>query len=181
MKSNVSDLKTRIVSEFALILHPKPDQINPYPCCPEHDGMTEWFQAHTWKDFQKELEKGTLDSEFMPFEPEGYKYFLPGVLLYTLESYEIQKEKIWEWKIISGITCAPISNWIEVLIPLFEEPYITNFQKIRKIFNNNQIKIIRQYLSYFDNVSPIEEEEFRKDIRKALREFWVEEIINGNN
>ena len=117
----------------------------------------------------------------MPFEPEGYRYFLPAVLLYTLESYEIQKEKIWEWKILSGVTCAPIANWIGVLIPIFEEPYLINYQEKRKILTNNQIKIIRKYLSYFDNVSPIEEEEFRKNIQRALREFWVEEIIKGNN
>ena len=108
MTTNIFDLKTRIAREFALTPHPSPDRINPYPCCTEHDKMTEWFQRHTWEDFQVELEKGTLDSEFMPSDPEGYIYFLPSVLLYTLESYEAQTDKIWEWNVISGITCSPI-------------------------------------------------------------------------
>ncbi|MFN8381525.1 MAG: hypothetical protein U0V02_06280 [Anaerolineales bacterium] len=174
MATNIFDLKTRIVSEFGFLSHPKPDQINPYPCCIEHDAMTEWFQKHTWKDFQEELKKGTLDSEFMPNEPEGYIYFLPAVLLYTLESYEIHAENIWEWKTISETTCAPISYWITVLIPVFNKPIIANYQEKRKKFNHNQIKVIQDYLSFFIDVSPDEEANFKKDARIAIQELWNE-------
>jgi hypothetical protein len=168
----IENLKESIIREFSIVPHPKPDQINPYPCCPEHDGMTEWLRIHTWQEFKEELEKDTLDSEFMPSEPEGFIYFLPAVLLYTLESYEKEKENIWDWKIISGISCAPISNWIEVLIPLFDNPNAQTYIKIRSMLNEKQVKVIENYLSYFRDISPKDEEAFRNHIQKALIEIW---------
>jgi hypothetical protein len=168
----ILDLKESIIREFSIIPRPKPDKINPYPCCPEHDGMTEWFRNHDWKDFKKELEKDTLDSEFMPSEPEGFIYFLPAVLLYTLESYEKKKEKLWEWSTIEGISCAPISNWIEVLIPLFDDPNVQNYIEIRSLLNDKQVKLNGKYLSFFRDVSPKDEEAFRNNIQKALIEIW---------
>ena len=170
---NIFEFNEKIDRVFSLIPHPKPDRINPYPCCPDHDGMTDWYREHTWREFQKLLEEDTLDSEFMPTYPEAFIYFLPAVLRYTLESYEMKKDNIWEWVIKAGITCRPISDWIEVLVPLFEEPYLTDIKEIRKSLEPEQIKIITEYLLFFLAVSPFEQEQFKNEIRRALNEVWL--------
>jgi hypothetical protein len=174
MVMNILEFNNKIAKVFSLIPHPKPDRINPYPCCTDHDIMTDWYREHTWQEFQKLLEEDTLDPEFMPTYPDAYIYFLPAVLRYTLESYEIKKDNIWEWVSNGKITCRPIADWIKVLVPLFEEPYLTDIKDICKILEPEQIKVISDYLSFFLEVSPIEQEQFRKDIRRALNEVWLE-------
>jgi hypothetical protein len=171
---NIFEFSEKIVRVFSIIPHPKPDRVNPYPCCPDHDFMTDWYRGHTWQEFQKPLEEGTLDSEFMPTYPEAFIYFLPSVLRYTLESYETKNDNIWEWVTNADITCRPIADWIEVLVPLFEEPYLTDIKEIRKSLEPEQIKIISEYLLFFLEVSPMEREQFRNDIRRTLEEVWLE-------
>jgi hypothetical protein len=163
----------KIDRAFSPVPHPAPDKINPYPCCPDHDGMTEWFRAHTRRESQELLKEGTLDSEFMPSEPEAFIYFLPAVLRYALEAHESQRDQIWEWKEISGITCAPVSHWIEVLVPLWEEPFLADFLEIRERCTPEQRNVIVEYLEYFLRASPVEQDGFRENIQRALQNVWA--------
>lgn len=180
IEKTVLSIKENIAKSFSSIGRPSSyRRINPYPCCPDHDSMTEWYASHTWQEFEDILKEGTLDSEFMPREPDGYVYFLPAVLRYTLEAYEEKREQIWNLAYIEKddvhkVTCAPISDWIRVLIPLYDQlDYRVKFNDVIARLENEQTKIIVEYLSFFLTVCPYREERFRNDIKRALDEVWL--------
>jgi hypothetical protein len=172
MEGDVSRLKEQIVRAFSPVPHPAPDRINPYPCCDDHDRMTEWYREHTCEEFLRELGTGTLDAEFMPYEQEGFVYFLPAVLLYTLDCFAARGEAIWESSVTSGIGCSPVSNWIEVLIPLWDDQSRARYAAIKETLTQPQLQAVRDYLSFFRDVSPADEERFREDIQRTLIETW---------
>jgi hypothetical protein len=172
---DVVRLREEISRAFAPVPHPGADEINPCPCCPDHDAMTAWWGVHTWQDFEAALEAGTLDSEFMPSLPAGYQYFLPAVLRYTLGAYSRDGDGIWESTSVRGACCGPVASWIDkVLVPVFADPHITDFKENVRRLDLAQRAVAAECLTFFLERCPDEEGRFREDLRRALVEVWSE-------
>lgn len=77
-------LKQKVTSSFANVAYPK-DEIAPHDC-DECRGVRKAFANQNWKTINSKILEENYDK--LPlFSPEGFHYFLPAFLIYSLTDF----------------------------------------------------------------------------------------------
>ncbi|MDX6270321.1 MAG: hypothetical protein QOD28_1544 [Acidobacteriota bacterium] len=120
-------LKQKILAAFGDVPRPDLSRIRQLGCCEEHDSDFDWYRQHSRQELEKEIAAPHFDRfEFFALHPVAYHYFVPGILLGTLEALVTTKESysLVEEDWIPNLT--PQKNHIEIFkqeyLPLFTAP-----------------------------------------------------------
>ncbi|MDQ1589642.1 MAG: hypothetical protein QOG71_269 [Pyrinomonadaceae bacterium] len=117
-------LKQKILAAFGDVPRPDLSRIRQLGCCEEHDSDFDWYRQHSWQELEKEIGAPHFDRiEFFALHPVAYHYFVPGILLGTLEAIVTTKES---YSLVE-------EDWIPNLTPrkshveIFEQEYLPLF------------------------------------------------------
>jgi hypothetical protein len=170
--AQIFNLKQEIQAVFGATEHPGTAQnIRDIPCCPDHDANALWLSQHTWVEFQNELEQNGGDPfEYSTLPPKAYLYFIPAVLLFTLDHLGLES--------LAGTPWQFIWDWPYVLIPILGTEDHTR-QAIAQyksqylpLFTRDQRSIIEHYLTLVCTLDRQEEHISAIEVQRALDEIW---------
>jgi len=158
----IDSVRTKIKQAFADVPRPDLRSILTLGCCEDHEADFEWYRHHSWQEFAEEISVGRLDSvEFFALHPVAYHYFVPGILMKTLES--IGKDVGWHG--FSG------KDWLGNLIPFkdraeeFRRDYLSHF-------NEQQIDAVASHLELFQRCLAEKRGYPDDDLARAINEVW---------
>lgn len=161
-------VRQKILEAFGDVPRPDLRAIRELGCCDEHDSDFDWYRQHTRQEFEKELSRDYLDRfEFRSLHPVAYHYFVPGLLLGTLESIVTDTDRdslcsAWEWAWVRNLlgSGSTAERFREEYLPLFTAPQRDAVASHLEFFNEWDAE--RQGYSSRDN----------KEVERSLNEVW---------
>jgi len=158
-------IKRKILEAFADVPRPDLTGIRELGCCEEHDEYFDWYRRHTRQELEKELSHDYLDRfEFFALHPVAYHYFVPGLLLGTLESIVTETDSdysdTWAWVRNLLGNGATAGRFREEYLPLFNAPQRDAVAGFLEFFNEWDME--REGYSSQDN----------KAVERSLSEVW---------
>jgi len=159
----IDSVRSRIEAAFANVERPDFRSILTLGCCEDHEEDFAWYRQHSWQELIEEIRTRWLDPfEFACLHPVAYHYFVPGVLLVTLESVG----KDVGWYSFGG------QDWLRNLmrdkdgIEAFRSNYVS-------CFTDQEIEAIASHLELFQR-AVIEKRGYPDDdLALAIDEVWV--------
>ena len=162
-----SDLiREKIVEAFGDVPRPDFRAIRALGCCAEHDSDFDWYRTHTWQELEKEITAAHFDVvQFGSLHPLAYHYFVPGVLLGTLESIVADTDDYHLWE----------RDWVGNLTPLKDR--VEHFKvEYLPLFNAPQRDAVASHLEFFNEWQVETRGYGDKDIERAISRIWRAEI-----
>lgn len=158
-------VRQSIVGAFESIRRPDLDALRPLGCCPDHEGDFEGYRHHSCREFMEGLPSERFDPfDFIAIKPPAYHYFVPGILLATLDSISSNPDELHLWE----------EMWVHALAPLKER--VESFkQEYLPLFSSSQRRAIADYLEWFNDWH-VQSEGYRdEDIARAVEAIWRDE------
>jgi hypothetical protein len=158
----IDTVKSKITQAFADVSRPDLRSIPTLGCCEDHEADFGWYRRHSWQELPNEVSAESLDwVEFSNLHPVAFHYFVPGVLMGTLESVG----KDVGWHTFSG------DLWLQNLIPSEDraEEFRRNYVSI---FSAQQIDAVASCLELFQRVLIEKRGYADDDLTRALNEIW---------
>ncbi|HYO98736.1 MAG TPA: hypothetical protein VER76_00820 [Pyrinomonadaceae bacterium] len=157
-------VKQKILEAFGDIPRPDLRAVRQLGCCKEHDGDFAWYREHTWQELEKEIKAEHFDVfQFGSLHPSAYHYFVPGLLLGTLESIVAD----------AGSQHLRLADWVRNLTPAKDRA--ANFrEKYLPLFTARQRDAVASHLEFF-NEREVERQGYSdndKEIERALCQVW---------
>lgn len=155
-------IRRKILEAFGDVPRPDLRAIRELGCCEEHDSDFDWYRQHSWQDLEKELKAEHFDVvQFNSLHPVAYHYFVPGLLLGTLESIvtETDDYHLWEGFWVGRLT--PLKDRVEH----FRETYLP-------LFTAEQRDAVASHLEFFNEWNVERQGYADKDIERALAQVW---------
>lgn len=164
---NRSDLvKQKILGAFGDVPRPNLKAIRELGCCSEHDSDFDWYRQHSWEELEKEITAEHFDVvQFGSLHPIAYHYFMPGLLLGTLESIlaDADSYDLWAWEWVRNLL-----RCLDSSAGRFREQYLP-------LFTAAQRDAVASYLEFF-NEWDVERDGYsdaeNRDVERALSEIW---------
>lgn len=159
----IDSVRSRIETAFASVERPDFRSILVLGCCADHEEDFAWYRQHSWQELVEKIRTDWLDPfEFSSLHPVAYHYFVPGVLLATLDS--VGKDVGWYG--FGG------QDWLRNLIPdkegteAFRRDYVS-------CFSDQEIEAIASQLDLFQR-AVIEKRGYPdEDLAHAANDVWV--------
>jgi hypothetical protein len=155
-------IRRKILEAFGDVPRPDLRTLRGLGCCEEHDADFDWYREHSWQDLEKEIRAEHFDVvQFGSLHPVAYHYFVPGVLLGTLESIVTDADDCHLWE----------RDWIGNLTPLKDGT--ERFRaKYLPLFTTEQRDAVASHLEFF-NEREVERRGYGdKYIERALARLW---------
>jgi hypothetical protein len=138
--AGLSAVRQKVMEAFDRVPRPDLSLIRPLGCCNEHEPDFQWYRQHSWQEFLEKLPSGRFDPfEFPTLNPAAYHYFVPGILLATLDSTgrNLDEPHLWE------------QDWVGALIPLKEntERFVLDYLPL---FDSPQREAVASHLELFN-------------------------------
>ena len=158
----IDTMRSRITQAFADVPRPDLRSIRTLGCCEDHEVDFEWYRYHSWQELPSEISAEGLDSiQFSSLHPVAFHYFVPGVLMGTLES--IGKDV--GWHSFGG------DDWLKTLIP-FEDRAEEFRRKYLSLFSPQQIDAVASHLELFQRCVVEKRGYPDEDLARAVAEIW---------
>ncbi|HWP44537.1 MAG TPA: hypothetical protein VNO14_14925 [Blastocatellia bacterium] len=161
----MSTIKQNVIEAFASVPRPDLMLVRPLRWSEEHESDFQWYRQHSWQEFSEELPSGRFDPfEFRSLNPLAYHYFVPGILLATFNSIEVNPDGLHLWE----------REWIGTLIPSrrcveeFKRDYLV-------LFTPQQRQAVVRHLEYYNSWHSEKEGYRDEEIEEAVRKVWWDE------
>lgn len=155
-------VRQKILEAFGDVPRPDLRAIRELGCCEEHDSDFDWYRTHTWQELEKEITAAHFDVvQFGSLHPLAYHYFVPGLLLGTLESIVADTDSLHLWE----------REWIGNLTPLkgserrFKENYLP-------LFTAPQRDAVASHLEFYNEWLVETRWYGDEDVERALALVW---------
>lgn len=164
-QAELNAVRQKVTEAFACVQRPDLSSVWPLGCCEEHEPDFQWYRRHTWQDFAEGLPSGRFDPfEFPTLHPAAYRYFVPGVLLATLDSISGNPDDPHLWE----------QDWVGTLTPLREkaERFIRDYLPF---FDSRQREAVASHLEFFNGWLAEVSGYGDADIERAASQIWRRE------
>ena len=159
----IDTVRSRIEAAFANVERPDFRSILTLGCCEDHEEDFAWYRQHSWQELVEKIRTDWLDPiKFSSLHPVAYHYFVPGVLLTTLDSVG----KNVGWYGFGG------QDWLRNLIPFkdrteaFRRDYVS-------CFSEQQIEAVVSQLELFQRAVVEQRGYLDDDLARAIDKVWV--------
>lgn len=164
-QAELNTVKQKAIRAFARVPRPDLSSIRPLGCCEEHEADFQWYRHHSWRDFAEELPSGRFDPfEFPSLNPAAYHYFVPGLLLATLDSIGGGPDEPHPWW----------QDWLGALAPLKK-----NAERFRldylPLFDSQQREAVVSHLELFNGWLSEKRGYGDRDVERAISQVWRHE------
>lgn len=161
----LNTVRQRVTEAFVRVPRPNLSSLRPLGCCEEHEPDFQWYRHHSWQDFAEELPSGRFDPfEFPSLNPAAYHYFVPGILLATLDSISGSPDDLHLWE----------QDWVGTLTPLKEntERFVRDYLPL---FDSQQREAVARHLELFNGWHAGKRGYGDEDIERAVGQVWRHE------
>jgi hypothetical protein len=164
-RAELDALRREVTAAFASVPRPDLSSVRPLGCCEEHEPDFQWYRQHSRQELAEGLPSGRFDPfDFANLNPAAYHYFVPGILLATLDSIgeTPAAPDLWE------------RDWVGALLPLKKstERFIRDYLPL---FDSRQRKAVASQLELFNGWLSETRGYGDADIERAASQVWRRE------
>ena len=158
----IDTVRTKIALAFEDNQRPDLTAIRPLGCCEDHDADFEWYRHHSWQELPAKIADEAFDSvEFSSLHPVAYHYFVPGLLLATLDAIGNNVS----WHGFGG------KDWMQNLVPSKETTEQFRCDYLSR-FSEEQIDAVTSHLKLFQEMLAEKRGYPDDDVTRAINEVW---------